>query len=207
MAENKEIEKSSKPKTPEDSLTKVEKKALKDFFNGKYYQIEIGRALQLYELFLNDVSCEDIARINNIGLGQVIDARIRLDWDGRKERYIDSLFNGIEQKVHKTKLESISFMSDMISVMHKRYGAGVKKYLQTGDLEDLDPEIRNFKMRDYRFIIEQFMGVTEKKQPPLKIEAEIKAPEESKITEVIDINPGNVKDYLEQLSKIEDKNG
>lgn len=114
--------------------------------------LHLSVAIKLYELFLNGYTCEDIYNVNGgkYPLGQIVDAKERFEWEVKRERQVSGLLAKIEDKVIKTKLESISVVSDLVAAASKLYNDKIQLYLQEGDesiLESLEiTNIKNFKM-------------------------------------------------------------
>lgn len=93
---------------------------------------------QLYTLFLNGRTTEEIRRINPaITLGQIVHARIEGDWDLRREEYLDRLLTETTGRVQQATLETADFVCDMLAVANKEHGDRLRKYLQTGNQDDL----------------------------------------------------------------------
>ncbi len=113
--------------------------------------IPLTIALQMYELYLNSYTAEEIWRVNGqrYPLGQIVDAKIRYDWDERREVQLANLYGNIEKKVLHVKNEATSHLADLLSAAHKIWGDKVAQFLQEGDmtlLTGFDPStIRNYK--------------------------------------------------------------
>ncbi len=117
----------------------------------KQAPIPLTLALQMYELYLNGYSCEEIWRVNaqRYPLGQIVDAKIRYDWDERKDTQLATLYGNIEKKVLHVKHEAVSHLADLLSAAHKIWGDKVAQFLQEGDMNLLvgfDPStVKNYK--------------------------------------------------------------
>lgn len=128
---------------------------------GNDNPLPLGTSLQLYELFLNAYSCEEICRINGekYPLGQIVDARIRYDWDRRKQEQIESLYSRIEDKVVRVKNNAVSYLADLLAAAHKLNGEKVQKFLMEGNPEVLDG-LKLSTIKDYREIVNMFILLT-----------------------------------------------
>lgn len=138
-----------------------EDKALASWKKTKEAPATLVLALKWYELYLNAYSCEDIWRVNGqkFQLGMIVDAKIRYEWDKRKETQLSNLFNNIETKVIKVKNESISLLSDLLAAAHKIWGDKVAKFLQDGDMDALagfDPS----SLKNYKEILAMLQALT-----------------------------------------------
>lgn len=94
---------------------------------------------QFFQLFLEGYTSAEIQRLNpQYPLGMILHAQVRYEWDRKKEEYAVQLQQRIMEKLMKTQLESVNFVSDLLAASHKRYGEKVKRYIQTGDEKLLD---------------------------------------------------------------------
>lgn len=98
-------------------------------------------------------STEEILRLNPnfgaLGLGLIVRARIEHDWDLQREKYVAELMGTVRQTVEKATLETIQLAVDGIAVYRKLVGDKFKRYLQSGDVDDLgdmkDMSFKQFK--------------------------------------------------------------
>jgi hypothetical protein len=105
------------------------------------------------------------------------------------------------QAVTLTQLESIRFSTDAIAVFHKLMGDKFKKYLRSGNEEELG-DFAKMNIKDYKGFINLFMQLTGQdpdKKPQL---AEITHKHEMVETkkEAIDVTPTSILDMLENGS-------
>ncbi len=113
--------------------------------------IPLALALQMYELYLNGYSCQEIYRVNGqrYPLGQIVDAKIRYEWDERKNTQLATLYGNIEKKVFHVKNDAVSHLTNLLSVAHKMMGAKLAKYIQYGNADALDgfdpSSVKNYK--------------------------------------------------------------
>ncbi len=138
-------------KANKDKMLAKEGEELRRWRRKSEAPLPLALALKMYELYLNGYSCEDIWRVNGqkYPLGQVVDAKVRYDWDERRNEQLDNLYGGIEEKVMHVKTEAVSHLANMLSAAHKIWGDRVAEFLQEGDPEKLagfDPSsIKNYK--------------------------------------------------------------
>jgi hypothetical protein len=113
--------------------------------------LPLALALKMYELYLNGFSCEEIWRVNGqkYPLGQIVDAKLRYEWDDRKAEQLDSLYGSIEEKVLHVKNDAVSHLAGLLAAAHKIWGDRVAQFLQEGDqtlLAGFDPSaIKTYK--------------------------------------------------------------
>jgi len=116
---------------------------------------------KLYNLFLNGYDCHEIVRLNEglYSLGMVLEARVRDGWDQRRHDYLESLFSSVEDKAKQTQAESVMFLTDLMAATHKHYGDKLKKYIQSGDINDLG-DMRLDSPGAYKKVVEMFLKLT-----------------------------------------------
>lgn len=117
--------------------------------------------MQLYQLYLNGKSCDEIVRLNpNFNLGMVVRARVENLWDEKREAHIAQLLEGVRERVQQAQLEAVNFACDLLSAVHKLQGDKLKKYLQTGNAEELEGLGGNLSLKTYKDVIELLLKLT-----------------------------------------------
>lgn len=138
----------------ESLLNPKERDALAKLASDKFLSTQT--AIQLFGLFLQGYSTEEIQRLNpnygSLGLGLIVRARIEHDWDRLRDEYIADLMSTVKQTVEKSALESIQFAADGMAVYRKLVGDRFKRYLQTGNPEDLG-EFKEMSFKTYKDLI------------------------------------------------------
>ncbi len=128
---------------------------------------------QFLQLYLQGYTCKEIQKQNpGFKLGLIVRARIEHGWDRQKSEYIDTLMTQTRESVQKTQLEAIRFASDGMAVHQRVLGQAFRRYLQTGDDEELGPlkdqiNIRNYK--EYVALMLQLTGQDKKQQVSAEI--------------------------------------
>lgn len=126
------------PGTVDNYLTLEEKEALERYIGRGKPQLATETAMSFFGLFLNGYGVDEIHRMNPAFPVEAIHwARLRFDWDGKREKYLGQLHEKIISKVTKAQLETTNLMTDMLTVTTKKYGDKLKRYLQTGNEKDL----------------------------------------------------------------------
>jgi hypothetical protein len=144
-------DKLEKSLSPLEKLAKEEDEAYREWRRRKEAHLPLAQALKMYELYLNGYSCEEIFKVNGqkFPIGQIVDAKIRYEWDERKEAQIASLYAKVEEKVLFVKNEAVSHLADLMAAAHKIWGARIGRFLQDGDMtliEGFDPStLKNYK--------------------------------------------------------------
>lgn len=159
---------------------------------------------QFYELFLENYSCFEIARLNKgISEGDVLFAAEKFEWHRRRDEYAKGLQDQVSQKVAKQELESIVHLTNLLSVTHKQHNEQMVKYLQTGKKEDL-PENSINSLKSYKDVIDLLQKITGKDKITKQ---EIKTESNSVTTFKIDpelkkaLTPEIKEKLLEQMEK------
>lgn len=92
---------------------------------------------QLYQLYLQNKSFEDIRQLNKqFSLGQIINAYIEGRWLHLKREYLENLFNGAGSRAQQAAAESVDFLADIMAANRKFMGEELKRYIQTGEVTD-----------------------------------------------------------------------
>jgi hypothetical protein len=157
---------------PVGDWTSKELEVLRDYEQKGVRPLAPSLAGQMFNLFLEGYSCADIAKLNK-GLteGDILFARKKYNWDSERDNYMIQIKNQVAQKVLKQKMESVEFLTNMLSVIHKEHKDVMLRFLQTGNVEDL-PKIGS--LRTYKEIIETLAKITgEDSVKKLKVDGKI----------------------------------
>ena len=142
------------------NLTQAEITAYEKYISDGKPPLAASAQAQLYQLFLNGKTCEEIARLNpNLSLGLIVRARVDGCWDEKRDAHIGSLLDGVRERVQHTQLEAVNFACDLLSAVHKLQGDRLKKYLQTGDPNELK-ELGPLSLKTYRDVVEMLLKLT-----------------------------------------------
>lgn len=141
-------------------LTEREKFALDAYEQRGGARIAPVTQAQFYALFLHGKSCEEIADLNKgFPLGAIVKCRVEGDWDKKLDEYRESLFTGVRTRLEQVELESVSFLTDLLSAVHKQQGGKLKKYIQTGDEGELG-DMRITSIKNYKEVLELLIKAT-----------------------------------------------
>jgi hypothetical protein len=115
---------------------------------------------EMLNLYMESYSCEQIAHMNK-GFAEVdvLYCRYKYDWDGQRDRYAKQLQEQVVQKLAKLKMESMEFLSNMLSILHKDEREKMIAYLQSGREEDR-PKIWATNITTYKSVIETIQKLT-----------------------------------------------
>lgn len=122
----------------EGTLTTPKYNMLKAYIESGRHQLAPDTAIKFFELYLNGIEPEEIHRLNKaFPYEAILWAQVKFSWNHQKDEYIAKLSTTIRDKVIKAQLETTGLLTDLLSAANKHHGDKVKKYLQTGDQEDL----------------------------------------------------------------------
>ena len=111
---------------------------LKAYIESGRHQLAPDTALKFFELFLNGIEAEEIHRLNKaFPYEAILWAQAKFNWPHQRDEYIAKLSTTVRDKVIKAQLETTGLLTDMLAAANKHHGDKVKKFLQTGDQEDL----------------------------------------------------------------------
>jgi hypothetical protein len=117
-------------------------------------------AAQMYHLFLDGYDCKEIARINPAFTEKdILVCRNRNNWDEDAREYTKNLSKQIEERLLKNRLESIEYITNHMSVVHKDFRDKTLKFLQTGKEED-KPEVWAKSPMGYKSLLETLQKLT-----------------------------------------------
>lgn len=143
-----------------DKLTNKERAAYEEYIKRGNTSISPNTQAQFLALFLRGKTCEEIQSINSgFPLGAIVKCRMEGDWDRRLDEYREQLFSGVRERLSQIELESVNFLTDMLAAAHKQQGDRIKKYLQTGNEDDLG-EMRISSIGAYSKVLEMLIKTT-----------------------------------------------
>lgn len=119
-------------------LTVPEYNMLTAYMERGGHQLAAETAVRFFELYLNGSDCAEIHRLNKpFPFEAILWARIKYEWDKKKDEITIALTEKTKEKAVKAALETTGLLSDMLIAASKKHGDKLKKYIQTGNEEDL----------------------------------------------------------------------
>ena len=154
--ESEEIE----AKVVSDHLNARERVAYEEHMRRQNTPLSPSLEAELFQLYLNGVGLEDIARLNKgLRLGAIARSAVEGDWYEKRRNYADSLLEAVVPRVQQVQAEAIVFAADLLAAAHKLHGNKIRRFLQTGDESELgDFSIRNIDQ--YRRSTEVLLKLT-----------------------------------------------
>lgn len=142
-------------------LSPQEREAYQKYMDAGKPPLSPHVEVQLYALYLNGKGCEEIVRLNpNFTLGMVVRARVEHFWDYKRDAHIAGMLDTVRERVQQTQLEAVNFACDLLSATHKFQGDKLKKYLQTGNPEELSGLGNNLSLKVYKETVELLLKLT-----------------------------------------------
>lgn len=118
----------------DEFLTPREAHALRYFKSAKQAEIAPSKAAEMYELFINGKDCEEIRKLNSgFSLGQIVHARVRDDWDLKRDGHQQRLVETVVPQVMQTQMEASLFVKDLLAAAIKLHWEKIQRYLQDGN--------------------------------------------------------------------------
>jgi hypothetical protein len=137
-----------------ERFTVDEQVAYDKFLRSGKARVSVDFNKRLYELYLRGLGCDAIAVLNpGLSLGMVCCARVDGRWDERRDQYTAELLSETNGLLRQTAAEALQFLSLVLAVAHREHGEKLKKYLASGNPDDLgDFRIESFG--NYKSVIE-----------------------------------------------------
>lgn len=120
-------------------LSDEENGLIKKYLESGGKRLSTETAASFFSMYLNGYDIKEIHRLNKaFPYEAILIARVSNDWDKEKDDYLSKLQENIKEKLLKSQLESINFLSDLLSATHKKHGDKLKKFLSSGNEKDLE---------------------------------------------------------------------
>jgi len=143
-------------------LNDRELEAYDRFCASKEAAVSPVTAAKMFSLFVNGSDCEEIAKHSHpFNLGQVVHARVLGNWDVLKEEHLEKLLLEVRGRVQQVQLESVMLVADAIAATNKFNGDAIKKFLLSGNPNDLDGTmVSTLSAKNYKELIELLLKLT-----------------------------------------------
>ena len=143
------------------TLSRQDYQTVTSYIANKGPELALVTANRFFELYLNGNTIDEIQSLNPSFHRECIQwAKVKYDWDKAREDYVNRLQSGVVEKVLKAQLEATSLYADIISVTVKKHGNKYKKYLQTGEMKDLEGAIQIDSIAGLGKVIEGLQKIT-----------------------------------------------
>lgn len=96
------------------------------------------RVNSLFSLYMAGKTYEEISKICRVKKEIVLYLAAKMTWYEKRMAYLEDIQRQIATKMSNTRIESLNFISDLITCHHKYYGDEINKFLQTNDRTIID---------------------------------------------------------------------
>jgi hypothetical protein len=146
--------------TEEAKLSQRELLVYRKYIESGKPPLAISTQAQFFELFLNGATCDEIFRLNhNFPFGAIVRARLEGKWDEKRDQALTNMLDTVRDRVQQTQVAAIMFNADMLAAAHKMFGDRFKKYIQTGDVNELGT-LQIVSLKQYKEAIGLFLQLT-----------------------------------------------
>jgi hypothetical protein len=143
------------------ALTPRELDAYKYFVRTKQTQIADKTADEMYALYAQGTSCDEIRKLLvGFSLGQIVGARVIFGWDERLAGERAALVTEVPARASQTQLQNVDFLGKLLTATHKQWSDKLQRYIASGDESLLVglPMPKNIK--DLSALVELFLKST-----------------------------------------------
>lgn len=99
---------------------------------------------QCFNLYMSGKTYKEIADTTNKRLECILYVSEKSKWYGKKMAHYDSIAMNLEEKLMKTKLDSVNTITNVIAALGKYYNSKFDRFLSTNDptlIEDIDTKL------------------------------------------------------------------
>jgi hypothetical protein len=162
----------------------------------------------LYGLYMSGKTYIEISKISRVKKDLVLYMSAKMKWYEKRMEYLNDIQNNMTKKLTDTRVESLNFIANLISVHHKYYGEEMDEYLRTGDktiIENLDLKQLSQYFKSIEILEKILNPANVRPGGGSGMNVNVNAPDGATLTQVdnktLEIKPGNTGDILKALSK------
>lgn len=147
-------------------LSEEEYESVKKYLESGGKRLSTETATSFFSMYLNGYDTKEIFRLNKaFPYESILIAKVTGNWDKEKEDYLSKLQENIKEKLIKAQLESINFLSDLLSATHKKHGDKLKKFLTSGNEKDLEGTMSVDSVSQLLKVVEGLNKITGQDRP------------------------------------------
>lgn len=165
----------------------------------------------MFSLYMSGKNYTEISQITKVKKNLVLYMSAKMRWYDKRMEYLNEIQTKMTKKLKDTRVESLNFISDLISMHHKYYGDEIDKYLATGDktiVENMDLKALSQYFKSIE-ILEKIMNPANVNKGNGGVNVNVNTTGDSKIQQVdnntIEITSGNAGNLLKALAELKDK--
>lgn len=118
-------------------------------------------AANFFGLFLSGNSIGEIHRLNKaFPYEAILWASVKYDWHEKRDEYALNLQAQTAQKVMVAQMETAGLMADLLSAANRKHGDKIKKYIQSGNENDLGEGLSIESLHNLMKIAESLQKIT-----------------------------------------------
>ena len=170
--------------------------------------IKEHQTFQWFSLYMADKSYQEIADITKADKVLILYMANKLNWFEKKLKYYNEVQGKISDKLIKTKVKSLDFMSTLAECYGRVYGAKLNTAIMNNDFSILD-KIDPKQMGVYFKTLEMMQKLTAVPQNPKQnnMNVNVNVGNESSIKRVdentITITPGNQSEIFDEMLQLQ----
>lgn len=162
----------------------------------------------LFGLYMSGKTYVEISKISRVKKDLVLYMSAKMKWYEKRMEYLNDIQKNMLKKLTDTRVESLNFIANLISVHHKYYGEEMNEYLRTGDrtiIENLDLKQLSQYFKSIE-LLEKILNPTNVKTGGgSNMNVNVNASDGATLTQInentLEIKPGNTGSILEALAK------
>jgi len=162
----------------------------------------------LFGLYMAGKTYVEISKISRVKKDLVLYMSAKQKWYEKRMEYLSDIQKNMVKKLTDTRVESLNFIANLISVHHKYYGEEMNEYLRTGDrtiIENLDLKQLSQYFKSIE-LLEKILNPTNVKTGGgSNMNVNVNASDGATLTQInentLEIKPGNTGTILEALVK------
>ena len=170
--------------------------------------IKEHQTFQWFSLYMADKSYQEIADITKAEKSLILYMAQKLNWFEKKLKYYNDVQGKISDKLIKTKVKSLDFMSTLAECYGRVYGAKLNTAIMNNDFSILD-KIDPKQMSVYFKTLEMMQKLTATPQNPKQnnMNVNVNVGNESSVRRVDDntlvITPGNQSEIFDEMLQLQ----
>jgi hypothetical protein len=156
------------------ALDDAENHAYRYFVHNNQVGIAKDTSDDLFKLYLQGASCNDIRRTRiGFSLGQIVACKVQHSWDERRAQYRRDLATNVPARAGQVHLEQVEFMADLLTATQHATKEKIRQYMVTGDSTHLVDVPMPKNMKDYRDLFELFMKGTGQEKRRIEVSGSV----------------------------------
>jgi predicted phage tail protein len=165
----------------------------------------------MFALYMQGRSYTDISKTTKVKKDLVLYMSAKMNWYEKRMEHLNDIQKNIMTRLTDTKIQSLDFISNLITAQHKYYGDEISKFIMTGDrtvMENLDLKQLTQYFKSIEILEKILNPANVKKGGGSSSIVNINAPDGAEIKKLdentVEITPGGHGELLRKLSELKD---